>query len=340
MSNLNVGKIISTAGIVFPSFTDSTRPSNPEVGMVIFNTTTKSLEVWNGSSWTSFGKPGIEAEGGTVTDITIGGINYRVHAFTAVGTSTFTVTRGGQADVLIVAGGGAGGSQNGSGGGAGGLIYRPNLSISTQSYNITVGNGSQVSVRFPTNERGENSSAFELTSIGGGNGGGDDANGVSGGSGGGSADNPNMTGGSGLQPSQSGDSGSFGFGNRGGNTNSFNNDGGTGGGGAGEPGRDHGQDPGYNGGIGRDYSNIFGSSFGENGYFAGGGGGFRRTVTSPFPPAGSGSGGMGLGGQGGGGNGLSGTGEAGQPNTGGGGGGGGGSGGLGGSGIVIVRYPI
>ena len=36
--------------------------------------------------------PSFEATGGTVTDITDGGINYKVHTFTSSG--TFTVVRG------------------------------------------------------------------------------------------------------------------------------------------------------------------------------------------------------------------------------------------------------
>ena len=55
MSNLNAGKITSTAGIVFPKFAKTSRPSNPDIGMVIFQTTDSILEVWNGSSWQTVG---------------------------------------------------------------------------------------------------------------------------------------------------------------------------------------------------------------------------------------------------------------------------------------------
>lgn len=287
----------------------------------------------------------IVATGGLESEITLGRTIYKMHEFRAVGNSTFSVTNIGdpeiaKIDVLVVGGGGAGGTSNSAGGGAGGLVFKEDVLISIQNYTITVGGGNTLPERFPTQTatyRGGNSSAFGLLALGGGNGGGDDANGVSGGSGGGSADNPGMTGGAGLQPSQAGDSGIFGFGNAGGNTNGFNNDGGTGGGGAGERGRAHGDNPGYNGGIGRYYGDRFGESVGQGGWFAGGGGGYRRTVTSPFPPAGSFTGGSGTGGLGGGGNG---NGQAGQANTGGGGGGSAGTGGFGGSGVVIIRYPI
>ena len=86
---------------------------------------------------------------------------------------------------------------------------------------------------------------------------------------------------------------------------------------------------GYNiqGGDGLDMSAYFTTSFGENGYFAGGGGAFARNDNIPR-----------AGGLGGGGDGAS----SGTANTGGGGGGrdAGVSSGAGGSGIVLIRYII
>ena len=67
----------------------------------------------------SFGNVGVVAEGGTTTSL--GG--YRIHTFTTVGSNSFTVTKGGNVEVLVVAGGGGGGGNKGGGGGAGGLIY-------------------------------------------------------------------------------------------------------------------------------------------------------------------------------------------------------------------------
>ena len=57
----------------------------------------------------SLGSASIEASGGIETTYSSGGINYKVHSFTTTGTSTFTVSSGGQVDYLVVAGGGAGG---------------------------------------------------------------------------------------------------------------------------------------------------------------------------------------------------------------------------------------
>jgi hypothetical protein len=48
------------------------------------------------------------ATGGTVTEVTDGGINYKVHTFTSSG--TFTVVSGeAEVEYLVVAGGGGGG---------------------------------------------------------------------------------------------------------------------------------------------------------------------------------------------------------------------------------------
>jgi len=102
----------------------------------------------------------IEATGGTVTDITDGGVDYRVHTFTSSG--TFEVTSGGEVEYLVVAGGGGGrgGGDNvatdrgGAAGGAGG--YRssvvgensgggypaePKLNLLPGTYTIEVGAG-------------------------------------------------------------------------------------------------------------------------------------------------------------------------------------------------------
>jgi hypothetical protein len=54
-----------------------------------------------------------EATGGTVTEITDGGIDYKVHTFTSSGTFEVLI---GEADVeyLVVAGGGSGGGGSGA----------------------------------------------------------------------------------------------------------------------------------------------------------------------------------------------------------------------------------
>jgi len=303
----------------------------------------------------AIGGGGVDASGGTTvttfTDNT--GTEYRVHAFENVGSDTFTVNSGGEVDVLVVGGGGGGGSgqtvcssnfYNGGGGGAGGLINQT-LSVDAQSFAITVGAGGNGAINNTDNfgEKGDNTTAFGLTALGGGGGetrraqslcNADPVN-MDGGSGGGRGDAPGRAGFA-LQPT----SADGGLGNPGGIGEEFED--GGGGGGAMAAGQDASGGVAGDGGIGFDASNTFSTQFGDNGFFAGGGGGGVR-----FSDAGAG--GLGGGGDGANNNGNSGTpGEDALANTGGGGGGAGAdsssggnaNGGAGGSGIVLIRYEI
>lgn len=76
----------------------------------------------------------ISATGGDVA--TVGGCTY--HTFTNNG--TFTVTAGGNAQVLVVGGGGGGGA-SGGGGGAGGVRNYELVNLTPGDYTITVGTG-------------------------------------------------------------------------------------------------------------------------------------------------------------------------------------------------------
>lgn len=273
----------------------------------------------------------IDAVGGNEFDVTIDGVDYRIHEFTSDGTfSVNQISSDKTVDVLVVGGGGGGGGDevDTGGGGAGGLIYET-LNISSSNYNIIVGSGgSRSSVRSSPGENGENSSAFNLVALGGGGGASYDTNPSNGGSGGGATEDTVQSGGTALQPN----SASGGFGNNGGSNSSSGNNAAGGGGGAGESG--YSAQESSNGGDGLYFGDKFTEQFGENGYFAGGGGGGGNK---------SGSGGLGGGGDG----------RAdqnptnGQPNTGGGGGGAAnnasvstGLGSDGGSGIVLIRYKL
>jgi len=292
----------------------------------------------------------ISATGGTITECG----DFKIHTFTGPG--TFTVTSGGSAsgsdtaDSLIVAGGAGAGQNLSGGGGAGGVVLISSCNASTlteQAYPITVGAGGAAQPSGVGNN-GSNTTGLSLTAIGGGTSGpaSGGPGGYPGGSGGGASggSSPSITnGGTATQPTQPGNSGTYGFGSNGGNRTPAGaavNGGATGGGGAGSVGSNMpGSGAGGPGGSGKDATPIFGASpkpfYGPtNGVYAGGGGG------------GSNPGSGGTGGSGGGGNGGTspgGAGSAGATNTGGGGGGGGGSGGgggAGGSGIVIIRYKF
>lgn len=140
----------------------------------------------------SGGSPYISAEGGdTVTDITVGAAQWRVHTFLTSG--TFTVLRTGAVfndlESLVEGGGGGGGSQSfkpsaGSCGGGGGAVPKTaTASAVKQAYPVVVGEGGA------PNANGGDSTFNGVTSKGGGTGGGygtpASVPGVDGGSGGG-----------------------------------------------------------------------------------------------------------------------------------------------------------
>ncbi len=294
------------------------------------------------------------ATGGNVS--VVGG--YRIHTFTS--SSSLSVTRGGNMEVLVVAGGGGGGTNMGGGGGGGGVIAIPSFPVAAGTIAVTVGAGGagapagtcSTSPCHPTvpGNNGGNSIFGSLTAIGGGAGGysynslGTSA-GVSGGSGGGASgynDNSQAIG------VIKGGSGTPGQGYQGGYQGNAYYSGG--GGGAGGPGSNGNGQP--NGGPG-----VLNSILGTPYYWGGGGGGAAYTLAT------GGNGGIGGGGGGAvgtttGGAGLN-NGSAGGggcstcwantpggnggANTGGGGGGGAhyysnNKGGNGGSGIVVVKY--
>jgi len=278
---------------------------------------------------------GLDATGGTVTDITDGGVNYRVHTFTSSG--TFDVQGGGEVEYLVVAGGGAGGSHGnpGGGGGAGGyrisVIGEPSgggsshetpIGVTAGAYTVTVGAGGTSTGDGTDATNGNDSSIIastNITSLGGGRGSTGSKDGSSGGSGGGA-----------NYQVASGGSGTSGQGFDGGDGPGFNGNYATaGGGGAGGVGGN-----GDNNSAAGDGGAGLQSSITGTAVFRAGGGGGASYQSLP-----SGSGGNGGGGDGG-------TefvvGTNGTTNTGGGGGGGSFDAGTGngGSGIVIIRYQI
>ena len=261
----------------------------------------------------------ISATGGTIT--TSG--SYKIHTFTTVGTTTFTLTSSVSisAEVLVVAGGGGGGYDDGGGGGAGGVIYSQSFTISSGSYTITLGDGGTSGTSGGVDGgNGGNTTFSSLTAIGGGGGATSDRNGKNGGSGGGVGWGASTPG-----------TGTAGQGNAGGGgTSGPNYCAGGGGGAGGVGGTGAGTLPG-NGGIGVSYT-IAGTT-----YSVGGGGGGGLAVQNPGNIRSTAS----HGGGNGAGHGSVAPGS-GSPNTGGGGGGGNNeqatNGGTGGSGIVIIAY--
>ena len=294
---------------------------------------------------------------GTAGDYTFMSFTYTTET-AGVGTGqtqyTLNVPTGGViCDILMVGGGGAGGAFGG-GGGAGQVLYGTNVFINSGTVNINVGNGGATTTGLNVSQNGFSSSitigGITYSSVGGGGGGGRNSanfavfvNGNNGGSGGG-GNTPDGTqaaiGGLGGSSTKTSYSGWISYGNSGGYGCVGDTHLGGGGGGAGGIGGSVTlPSTSGAGGIGVDFSSIFGTSVGESGWFGGGGGGVLY---------GTGSGG--LGGTGGGGKGAQWSpntpnGVGGTVNTGGGGGGGGltsgygsGTGGNGGSGIIIIRF--
>lgn len=110
----------------------------------------------------------VAATGGTISDITVAGINYRTHRFTNTGNNTFTVSAPGFVDILLVGGGSAGSAGpgttfSGGGGGAGGVLRRHYLvAVTAQAYTITVGERG-----FASHGSGVNSTGLTFTATGG-----------------------------------------------------------------------------------------------------------------------------------------------------------------------------
>jgi len=340
MAQLKNTNISDTGNLSLPQGTTAQRPGSPVAGMIRYNTTVSDTEYYDGAAWRSISDSNPEATGGTIVDTDIGGVAYRLHLFTNTGNTTFTVTKGGEVEYLIVAGGGGGGSRHAGGGGAGGLLTGF-TTVTPQSYTVTVGAGGP-SFFTPgqtigyDGENGANSSAFGFTADGGGGGGGASSsggNGKAGGSGGGARENTNLIGGAGT----------VGQGFSGGDGNTSGTwAGGGGGGGCGQAGQHGGSGgrgipSGGNGGNG-----LLLNISGVNTFYAGGGGGstYGNSTSLSLTVKNHGIGGLGGGGAGQTVRGIDGT-----LNTGGGGGAGSsngdatGQGGFGGSGIVIIRYP-
>ena len=307
-------------------------PSNPVDGQVYYDTGDDKLYIYHASSTSWVGAIAPHLIGGTVS----GYDGHTVHTFTSSGT---LVVSGASATchVLVVGGGGGGGRRHGGGGGAGGLIYKQNHSFGVGRYTVTVGNGGN-GAHSSSGSSGTNGQDSSIDSLfiakGGAIGACDTAfHSNTGGCGGGSDDGSSNYG-TAIQRSQSGDSGTYGFGNDGAAYASWT---GGGGGGAGAAGSGQNGGNGLQEGTNISYASAGTVTFDINGtgnWYAGGGGGGQF----------SGGPGRGDGGSGGGGTGMNYQeyeGTNGTANTGGGGGGEGDDalyGMDGGSGIVIIRY--
>jgi len=273
---------------------------------------------------------------GPINDPVAFTITSTTQSFTASGTFTSQAYQN-TAIVMLVAGGGGGAGRYGGGGGAGGMVLTPACGIPVSpstAYPIVIGAGGPSSGP-PSflGSPGVDSTGFGLTAKGGGGGNHAGGGGTPGGSGGGSGQN-SPTAGVATQPTQPGNSGTYGFGSASGTGASCAPAyGHAGGGGASAVGGNGTPTAVGAGGAGKDVTSIFGAApqpfYGPtSGVYAGGGAGGSITgLTASGGPGGGGS--------------SASPGTAATVNTGGGGGGSTGNvstaGGAGGSGIAIVK---
>jgi mucin-19 len=227
------------------------------------------------------------------------------------------------AAMLVGGGGGTQGVKNtpGSGAGGGGVVLHPGVAICAgTSYPIVIGGGGTGGSAAPSpvgiiGTQGCNTTGFGLTALGGGksifsqqpcastcssnpfSGSGGSGGGIMGG-----APAATSTQGLSLQACQPGDSGTYGFGNRGGNVDDFAPGGFASGGGAGSAGTRGVAPPSTPdaGGNGLDITPFFGAApqpfYTAAGFIAGGGGAGGNTYPcSPNSPTPSGGGGIGQG---------------------------------------------
>ena len=177
-------------------------------GTLIFNSTTKFLELYTGTAWVKVsGQVISNATGGSKDTSSRSG--FAVHTFT--GSGSFQVIDGsGDVEYVIYGGGaGGGGHAGGGGGGAGGVMSGTIPNLQPGTYTVTVGAGGPggPTSQPATGTDGENSSIAFPTGKGGtiiaygGGGGGDASNGENGGSGGGGpGTGPDKDGGYGFNP--------------------------------------------------------------------------------------------------------------------------------------------
>ena len=267
----------NTTSIRLPNGTTAQRPTGAN-GMLRYNSTIGGVEEYRDSAWHTISDL-FSGSGGTETTSGI----YTYHAFTSSGAITFNSA--GQVDLLVVGGGGGGGDNSSiraAGGGAGGLIYISGYNVAGVQYTVGIGAGGAEGASGSNTTFSGN--GVTLTALGGGMGGYNDStdNGADGGSGGGNW-YPGYAGASGTQPTNTSDGtttyNSTGFGNDGG-TSGATHPYGSGGGGAGAAGGNFNATGGPVGGAGKDMSSIFGTTYGESGWFAGGGG------AASYPPQG------------------------------------------------------
>ena len=173
MSQLNVGKLVASSEVVFPSYSNSSRPASATQGSIIFNTEDLVLQLWTGTEWVSL-------QLANPQDFS----NAAVFAHTGSDQQFNVPSSGGTINQLQVVMWGAGGGSDesgtaaaGSGGFSSGTIERfDGNSLNGDAFTVVVGTGGK---------RGTGSNDMPAVYGGGGRGSRDSGGGHVSGSGGG-----------------------------------------------------------------------------------------------------------------------------------------------------------
>ena len=138
MSQLNVGKLVASSEVVFPSYSNSSRPASATQGSIIFNTEDLVLQLWTGTEWVSL-------QNANPQDFS----NAAVFAHTGSDQQFNVPSSGGTINQLQVVMWGAGGGSDesgtaaaGSGGFSSGTIERfDGNSMNGDAFTVVVGTG-------------------------------------------------------------------------------------------------------------------------------------------------------------------------------------------------------
>jgi hypothetical protein len=158
LSSMSADSITATEGFTLPKYTTAQRNALTSLveGQLIYNTSDKSVQIYNGSSWFDVGTPtgGIPVSyfatnNFSLTSGTEESYNaYYERVYSTPGTYTFNhPTVSTDAYILVVGAGGGGGAYHAGGGGAGGVVYGQVTLTANGTTQVVVGNRGRGGIR-------------------------------------------------------------------------------------------------------------------------------------------------------------------------------------------------
>lgn len=147
MSLLTVGKIVTSVGVQLPVFTDASRPLIPEIGLMIFNSTIKEVEIYTDGGWKPVGR-GLFGTAFNITAIQQGGSGIGSYdlangsvTFNTPGYYTLNAPTAMRIKVQMWGAGGAGGASSTPNYGSAGGYTEGILEIAAGDYTFLIGDG-------------------------------------------------------------------------------------------------------------------------------------------------------------------------------------------------------